>query len=1053
MRDLMKKMACLALAAALAAGLMPQAALAQDTPQVGPAQTLQISDGAQGGAATGVYIDVLSDFRLIEMTSPFVAEGTEDALAITAGRLFATLDGGSGVASATWKVLDAAGDTIGVFDAVSEQGGKWVLPLSAGAQQGSLDITAPCEYTCIFTATDRSNVTVSGTVAFQVLAEGQTSDYAPKTIYKDHEQTFDGVATFAEPSASGLIHDYVQHLTSTELAPGSPAYEKLAELAAAHAAEQEGAGAYTFIAVWSLAALFTHEITGDPSPYKGELSVVIPLPADGPAPGERVVVFGYGTDGDREPVVTTVQEADGARYVQISTSALGAFAVGSYEEDAASSVRIAATAEGPGFINYEGTYTWPRQGVKRYILTPADGCRIAAIELSAQGSPIEVPASALQTGIVDIDLEALDASVAEVALRAVFEQASPSPDDEAFRFTAEVVAGSGSIAVNGRPAAEGPFTFGAHDAIELELTPELPCRSVGEVRLIAEGAEPIVLAVASGWARIWGITANTRVEVEFSEELPAPDALHEVTVEVEGGHGSIDTPFEAGASLRAQRMVPDGERPTFSLFPQQGYSVYTVTDGTVELAGCLAESPSGLTLTLPPVHRDHTVKVTFRKIEDKPQVIPPERYVTIEVASEVEAGSATGPATVTPPDAIIPKGGGYAFSIIPPSADATLSRVLVKGASELDWRDITDQVAASWVEWPAQPAGTTATGYYELALAGVDEDTFARVIFRDWRSGDPVRPPTPTRSLTINVTGEGGTVSPNTVGKEPLRVPVGKAVVVTIIRADGAYVSGVVSSGKGQRAQAADEVRLSGNLRDATGTAGISQDDVLGGEGTFEIPDSSDDEEWTFDFSFGSGGEDPDDPNKPTDPDDPNKPDDPDDPNKPGKPDDPNKPGTPDDPDDPGTPGTPGGPGTTVTAHTVTPVAVPGSDGRAHGTISPAHPVAVPHGDSYRFTFTCGAGYRVGTITANGVQVAQGARTSYLLENVTADTELRVTFVPSTEEDAVRPIQRPIHRLQSLAQTGDHLPVLMLSFAALGCAALGTLVLVGRRRKEQEAED
>lgn len=1040
----MKRMACLALAAALAAGLMPQAALAQDTPQVGPAQTLQISDGAQGGASTGVYIDVLSDFRLIEMTSPFVAEGTEDALAITAGRLFATLDGGSGVASATWKVLDAAGDTIGVFDAVSEQGGKWVLPLSAGAQQDALDITAPCEYTCIFTATDRSNVTVSGTVAFQVLAEGQTSDYAPKTIYRDHEQTFDGVATFAEPSASGLIHDYVQHLTSTELAPGSPAYEKLAELAAAHAAEQEGAGAYTFIAAWSLAALFTHEIAGEPVPYKGELSVVIPLPSDGPAPGALVTVFGYTADGAIEPFEAVVQQNDdGQRFVRFGTSVLGAFAVASYSTAPGATVRVIATAEGPGTINYEGTYTWPRADVKRYLFLPELDSRIISVALEIDGAHREVPASVLQLGYLDLDLASLSEDAAEVRIHAVFGPAQQNPDEEKFTFRANVASGTGSIAVNGSPAENSVFRFGPSDEIVLEFTPTAPSQSVKSALLYVEGIdEPLPLQVSGNRAILHGVTANSRVEVEFSNDIPQPALKHTVSVSVVGGaagHGSVDVPYEQGPRVHVERTVEDGAPVSFVLHPQEGYSVYAVTDGDVEISKYLDHSESGLTLTLPAIFRSHDIRVEYRKTADKPPVIPADKYVTIEVASEVEAGSTSAaPAIVTPPSAIVPKGGGYTFSVIPGNAQSTLSRVLVKGTGELAWRDITEQVFNAWVEWPQVPEGATSTGYYDLALAGVQEDTFVRVFFRDFKEGDPERPPTPTRSLRINVKGEGGTVSPNTVGKEPLRVPVGKAVQVTIIRADGAYVSSVVSSGKAQQASPGDTIDLTGSGNGVNGTTGVAGKDVLDGSDTFEIPDSTADEEYTFEFAFG-GSNDPG--PGPDDPDDPNKPDNPD------TPDTPTKPGDPSGPQDPAGPTTPN------KTYTVTPVVVPGADGKLHGSISPDYVVSVPEGDSFQFTFSCDPGYRVGSVEVNGERVATGHVDGYLLQSIYRDSELRVTFVPRTEEDAITPVKRPIHRLQSLAQTGDHLPVLIFSLAALGCAALGVLVLVSRRPKRKEEED
>ena len=497
-------------------------------------------------------------------------------------------------------------------------------------------------------------------------------------------------------------------------------------------------------------------------------------------------------------------------------------------------------------------------------------------------------------------------------------------------------------------------------------------------------------------------------------------SLHSVCGERGPFHGSVDAPYGNGSTqVSVARTVAEGDDATFALHPQAGYAVYTVMDGTVELGGLLASSASGLILRLPDVHRDHQIWVTFRKMEEKPPVIPADKYVTVDVEASVEPGSAfTELPTITPPSAILPKGGSYdSFAIIPASSKSVLSRVLVKGASELAWRDATAQ--AVWVEWPQKPAGATSSGYYAFAVRNVGEDTFVRAIFRDARPDDPVREPTPTRNVRINVTGEGGTVSPNTVGKPPLRVPVGKSVQVTIIRADGAYVSGVVSSNQGQRAEAGATVDLTGASKDTTGVTGIADKDVLDGNDTFEIPDSTDDEEWTFDFSFGVGSGDGDKPGPGPGPADTDK---------------------------------PTGPSTPAVTFTVTPVAVPGADGKAHGSISPGSPVSVPRGESYSFSFKCDNGYRVEAVTANGKRLVEGHVDSYLLRDIQEDTELRVTFTTRTEEDSIAPIKRPIHRLQSLAQTGDATLPLALVLAAFACGALGVLFMIGRRPKREADE-
>ncbi len=1018
MSTLMKKIAGCFLAAALAAGLVPAAALAQPEPAVGMPQQVQLDDDSQ--ASTGVFVDVLDDFRLIDHTPSFSVNGTDAVLDFTGGRLFATLDGGSGVASAVWKVTGADG-AVREFAAQQEAGGKWVLPLSADGAAGTLGIAAPCEYTCVFAATDRSGSTVSCTVVFQVLTTGETSDYGAKTIYKDHAETTDGVATFAEPSATGLIHEYVQRLASTSVSPGSSAWEALARMAADYAAANNQQGAYSFCTAWSLAALFTHEVPGDPAAYKGDLSVVIPVPDDGPAAGAQVVVFGYGADGARTPFTAVVQQQDGVKYVKFDTAELGTYGIASYAPDATSAVRVTASVQGAGFVNYEGTYTWPRTDVKRYVFSAVPGHRLAQVSVMAGGAAISVPDSAYVTGFFDFDLTALPADVTEASIMAVFEPVGDA--GQTHTLSAVVAGGTGRVLVNGIDAEGKTFPVTRNDEVQLAFTPTSPSASIEYATISIGGGAPIELNVVGGRAVVSGIEADAVVSVVFSSEQPVPPLSFSVAVNVVGGHdghGSVDAPYGNGSTqVSVARTVAEGDDATFALHPQAGYAVYTVMDGTVELGGLLASSASGLILRLPDVHRDHQIWVTFRKMEEKPPVIPADKYVTVDVEASVEPGSAfTELPTITPPSAILPKGGSYdSFAIIPASSKSVLSRVLVKGASELAWRDATAQ--AVWVEWPQKPAGATSSGYYAFAVRNVGEDTFVRAIFRDARPDDPVREPTPTRNVRINVTGEGGTVSPNTVGKPPLRVPVGKSVQVTIIRADGAYVSGVVSSNQGQRAEAGATVDLTGASKDTTGVTGIADKDVLDGDDTFEIPDSTDDEEWTFDFSFGDGSGDD------------------------GKPD----PGPgPDDPDKPT------GPSTPAVTFTVTPVAVLGADGKAHGSISPGSPVSVPRGESYSFSFKCDNGYRVEAVTANGKRLVEGHVDSYLLRDIQEDTELRVTFTTRTEEDSIAPIKRPIHRLQSLAQTGDATLPLALALAAFVCGALGVLFMIGRRPKREADE-
>ncbi|WP_251213361.1 hypothetical protein [Adlercreutzia murintestinalis] len=1078
MESLIKRIARTALACALAVGLVPAGAFAlaagapeaaQAAPEASVGQTVRtsVADGQDGNASTGVYIDVIDDFAIIEHTENFIAEGEDEALAHTGGALYATVSGGSGVASVTWSVTDADGNPVGTFPAQGGEGGRYTLPLAVGETSGALNIAAPCEYTCVFEAVDRSNARVSCTVTFQVLATGTTSDYGAKTIYQNHDET-EGTTpvTFTEPSAAGLIHKYVQQLSATEAHAGSATYEALSRIAADHAQTQPQQGSYDMHAAWTLGAYANIAPADDAAPYKGNLSVVIPLgkagngagdgEGDGAgassalAAGSRVTVFSFGEAGAHEPFAAVVEEdAEGHLYVRFETATLGAFAVASWRaategpddpnNPSATRISVTAQAEGPGFINYEGTYTWPRADkTKRYIFTPAGTSRLASVTVMADDAPIAVPETTLVAGYLDLDLEAIPASVSSVTITAVFQTTDPGDTSDEHALRVVVEAGTGSVAVNGENAIGRVFRVNATDMVELSFTPELPSTSVESAILTLEGASaPISLNIANNTAWVGNIAADATVTVRFSSEPAVPDLRFDVALEVVGGHGSIDVPFEQGAATQASRSVSEGGAVTFALHPEAGYSIYTVREGAVDLSGLLLRSASGLTFQLPDVHRDHKIEVTFKKAEDQPGVVPKDEYVTLETTGEVEAGSSfTTPPAVTPPSVIVQKGGSYDdISIIPASAKSVLSKIWKKGASDLTWTDITAD--AVWTPWPHQPEGSTVTGYYALAVSGMDEDTFVRAVFRDFREGDEVREPTPTRNIRINVTGEGGTVSPNTVGKPPLVVPVDKAITVVIIRQDGWYLSSITTTTRGSVPEAVDASGTHKLTRAAeggtTGEGSVGGKDILDGDTTWQIPVGDDDADYTFSFapdgtiigppsssssssagsssgsSAGSSGS--------------------------------------------SSGGQNGGTSQNPGPFTVRAYVDAGADGKTHGTVTPSYAVSVPKGDSYTFSFTRDIGYKVGSITdSTGRVLSTGGASmrSFTLTNVQADTELHVKFVAYTVSDALSPIQRMALRATTLAKTGDLAAPGVLGLLSVAFAAAGVAVLLARRRRRDE---
>ncbi len=1066
MRSLLNKIASCAFAAALALGLVPTSAFATDTsyqvnrsaqvgaqalPSVEEGPIVSISDGARS-ADTAVFVDVVSGFELIEMsgepTHLISGEGVQAILDATAGSLFATVSGWAGNVSATWTVNGA------VYEALEDVGsdgtfnGRFLLPLSAGEAQGALRLEAPGFYECVFSATDSSKATVTGTVWIEVLAPGQTSDYADKTVYPVHDQTIhDGTTdgapeTFAEPSLTGSIHKNVVHVSAVDISQttNAQAWGHLQELAA----RANSTNPPHLVSAYSLATLFDRPTQGSPAPYRGELSVVLPVPQNaGIVAGQSVYVVGYDERGDKQAFLCNVRaDETGALYVSFSTQeseGLGVFGIAVRATEDERALTVEASVQGSGFINYEGTYRFPARETIRYIFTPVAGWRLA--QVTSDVDALVPPETATTLGYWDVDLSRVPSDRDTVSIVAVFEPIpeGPGTEDPAVKHTLTVEVEDsatcpGEVYINEVQASPTHrFEFGATDTIELRAQPTTPSQSVASATIQIGQGEPVPLALYDMRAFIYGIADDAHIVVRFSKEIAPPVATHQVTLDVVGGqagHGSIDTTWaDGGATTHVVRTVADGASAIFNLFPEPGYGIYTVMDGTIEIGSWLNRGEgSGFELRIPDIHRDHTIEVEFRRTEELPDVVPPESYVTIQTESVVQAGSTQArPAIVTPPSVVIPAQTGYSFYVIPANDQGALASVHVKGTDELSWHDITDTVAASWVEWPNRPEGSTSTGYYELTLDAVAQDTFVRVVFRDRTADDPVHDPTPTRKVTINVKhedGASGTVSPNTVGKPPLVVPVGAKVQVVVICDDGSwgYVDRTAPVRTGQDASA-DET---GDVRTEVKLDQSKPDDAFGDGDTFEIPDSDEDQDITITF-------------RPTKPNGSSS--------SSSSSSASSSAGSSAGSSTGSSAGSSGG-NTGSGVITVVPVLVPGQDGKVHGSVSPATPVQVHRGDSVGFTFQAEMGYRVELSVGSRV-LTTNAGASYTLANVQTDTELRIAFVQRTAEDGLSATERPVHRLTSLARTGDLVAPLVLACATLAAAAAGIALLAAARRRKK----
>lgn len=1080
------------LAGVLACGLVPAAAFGAggfvDGVGVDAAGDQQMSSAAANGgaASSNVLVEVaVDDLELTDRSPNFVAADPAEALAFyrtgdaadAPSALWVQTAGGTAPLSGTWAVQRDGSDA-GSFTAAQQPDGTWQLPLSADGADGSLKVEAGHEYDCAFAGADAQGRTVQATITFLVQA---SSPYAVKTVYKTAEETFDGVRAWAEPSATGIIHKFVQHLAATEGRPLDPMYGAFMRMAADYAAEQGKQGAYALASVWSMALKFTHDQPDAATePSKGDLMVVVPIagdPGDAPAAGSTVTVFGYGGIGEKEPFQSTVRVDDaGHKYVSFYDRTLGAYAVARYVAPGGGSgegggsgtdpddpddpvVKVTAEVEGAGFVNHPGTRTWPKAGAVRYEFTPmVPGNALDAVEVWVDGSPADVPAWATTAGYYDLDLGALGADAAEVRIRATFKATGGSggstgptdpddpnppvdpddPDDPASKeYTLSVVRqGEGAVAVSAdaAPIASAPYRFKQGQAIGLICTPEDPCQSVGSVTLSVAGGPDMPLSVHDGAAAFTAPAADVTVTVVFSTEDAPPVPASTVKVVIEGGHGSIDVPFttQQQAAVEAQKPVTGSVAATFTLYPEAGYRVYTATESDVEVGAYLSASEGAYGLRVPDIGRDRTIKVTFSKAEDLPPVVPAGTFVTIDVKAEGADGLPAGSLpTVTPPQTSIPKGAGYSFYVIPAATgDATVAYARMKGDADLTWRDATAEL--KWVVWPAG----SSTGYWELALDKVSSDTHVRIGFRGLSDGEEPKLPCKTRNITINVVGnEWGAVFPNTAGSDPLRVPAGKTVVVTVVTKSG-YRYEVKRADEARQAMVRDagaDITLDAPVADATGTGDITSTEIIGGA-------DDGDEDWVFEFgpsggsegsssssgssSGGSGG----------------------------------SPGGGQGGAGSGSSsgesqgGSSGGSGSADQGRffKVTPIVVPDSAGAIHGRISPAQPVYVERGRSASFTFQRDVGYKVDYVEVNGERVSSPSNSGYTLANVQRDAVVKVAFRPQAETDAMKPAARAIHRMQSLAKTGDLTPPAMALLLCLAFGAGGAVLLAASRRRERE---
>ena len=122
-----------------------------------------------------------------------------------------------------------------------------------------------------------------------------------------------------------------------------------------------------------------------------------------------------------------------------------------------------------------------------------------------------------------------------------------------------------------------------------------------------------------------------------------------------------------------------------------------------------------------------------------------------------------------------------------------------------------------------------------------------------------------------------------------------------------------------------------------------------------------------------------------------------------------------------------------------------------HGEVNPAGTMSIAKGSTLTLELKPALGYFPASVTLKNAQgqtdIANAARTFTM--KVQEDCELVANFSAVAAPGTSNPVNRAVHTLQSLAQTGDNAMVGMLALAALACAGAG-LMLVTRRRKQDE---
>ena len=368
---------------------------------------------------------------------------------------------------------------------------------------------------------------------------------------------------------------------------------------------------------------------------------------------------------------------------------------------------VTASVEGGnGSVSPAGATRVKAGASQTFLFTPADGYVLDRV--TVDGQPVAADGYTYTLVNVQQDTE----------VKVSFRQQNPDVDPDPV--VPEPVNVTTTAGAGGSVSPLGTFQAAKGTSPLITITPEAGY----QLKSVLVNGEDKKTSVTDGALRLAPLTADVTVAVEFERTAaPEPAPADPVITATAGDHGSI--------SPAGQLRVKSGASQTFSLIPEAGYAVDTVSvDDGAPFAF------SGSTYTLFNVVHDTKVHVTFKEEQGAPA---PDTFT-------VSASATAGGEIVPDGDTTVVKGGALSLSFAPYDG-YKLYRVTVDAGKD-GGKDLSPEEMAK--------------GYYRFA--NVTQDHAVRAYFAP-AGTDPVDPEDPDKPtgyavIKASVDGQGGSIDP-----------------------------------------------------------------------------------------------------------------------------------------------------------------------------------------------------------------------------------------------------------------------------------------------------